>query len=1729
MKKILNKVYKCALAAALFATSMSLSYVSINASEKENLALKGTATASYSYNDGQDPKYVAQNAIDGKLDTRWAAEPKGENQWLKVDLKDQYEFDSFNVRAEDSAVQKIRKFKIEGSNTDADGSWKEIYNSPDRADGFPLDYSVTLNEKVSYRYVKITIESLISGAYNSISLREFEIMGYGKETSTTPKNVNLALDKKVVASAEYSTMPASNLTDANKTSRWSTEKAPTQWAYVDLGESQDMNRFEMTWEKSECYATAYNIYVSDDPNNWGTAVVSKTDNTKPTSVETLKTSVRGRYVKLEVTKQHGYQNVSCSDFTVMLSDQEAPQDPAENVALNKKAVASSIEADSLGASNAFDGDTTSRGSRWASALGNGPHWIYVDLGSVKDVKTIKVFWETRKATEYHIQIANENPEKEASWTSVYEGTRPEKHNDKIVLDAVRKARYVRLLVNKFDALDPDGTISWNNISIYEMEVYGGEPKENIADVAEKIEIVTPKQGDKKLVINYPESEDYTIEYNGTDYEQIVDKDLTIYQPIVDTEVLVSFKLTDKKTEAYIFKEIPVVIPGKYKHENGDNKAPNVLPELREWKGHTGTFTISNTAKIVYDNEKLADTVKEFALDYEEITGKKMSNPVFGNENLVQTGDYFFTLTDDKSLGLMEEGSLMEVSNSVKVTAEDPTGAYWATRTILQSLKADNNIPCGIARDYPLYEVRGFILDVGRKTFTMDYLEQVVKAMSWYKMNDFQVHLNDNLIPLEHYNKKDENGNYLEYNEELMNAYSGFRLESNIKKGGNNGLNKADLTSKDVYYTKDEFRNFIKESRVRGVNVVPEIDTPAHSLALTKVRPDLRQGTNGRQNDHLDLINQYDESLAFVQSIFSEYMMESNPVFDEETTVHVGADEYGGSIKAYREFCNDMIEFVETSGRQARIWGSLTSMTDQNNPENNVEVNGEGVQINLWNYGWANMDEMYDLGFDLINCNDGNYYIVPNAGYYYDYLNESTLYNLPINTIGGVTIPAGDEQMIGGAFAVWNDMTDYLDNGVSEYDAYDRIENAIPLFGAKLWGKNNESISLEEANTLNDKLGNGPGTNFGYDVEANKNGVIEEQLMDSNETLKDMVHSEIVTEDGKNVLQLKGKESYASTNVETVGLGNDLRVKVKRTSDSKEEQILFESVYGSIKAVQKETGKVGFSRENFDYSFNYTLPLNDWVELEFKNAQNRTELYVNGKLVDVLGDDEKIEGRPMLATTMFGVERIGSKTNAFKGYVDDVRLGVNAEYNSAMDLEATYHLAAQLLEDGHESKALSTFMAEAKMILDQFAPKVEDINEMNEKLIAEIEKIEYKEADYSRVDAYLDLIPTDLTMFTDASVNVLEQAIGAVRRGLPETMQDTVNGFEKSLADALSGLELKEVRNTNYIDNALLEATADCYQDASAAPNKAIDGDVNTMWHSKWNPVEGHPSHWIALSSKEDMKVNGLTYVARKGAGNGTLLEYRIEAKDEKGNYQVVKEGKLEKTDEPQDIIFDKIVTTNSIRIVYLKATSVDGSAAEIMLHDAAAKPDIEGLKASIKEAESIKNENNIYTEESWNALQNKILEAKALVNGNPDANEVEVMKRELKSAMVGLKLSVNKDALNKVIEEAKAINTSKYTKESVQVLKDALAYAELVYADDKATQTTVQEATNALQKAINGLQMIEKPVDPETPDKPGNEEEEAGSKGPGTGDVTNLPLLIGLLGVSSVVISAEAKKRIKRK
>lgn len=115
---------------------------------------------------------------------------------------------------------------------------------------------------------------------------------------------NLAQDKPVTVSNAFATLPAKNLTDSDKASRWSAEQAPAQWAYVDLEGEKTFDTFEVTWENDAEHAVDFNIYVSNSTSQdgWGKPVKRITGNKERVSKVKLDSLATGRYVKLLVTK-----------------------------------------------------------------------------------------------------------------------------------------------------------------------------------------------------------------------------------------------------------------------------------------------------------------------------------------------------------------------------------------------------------------------------------------------------------------------------------------------------------------------------------------------------------------------------------------------------------------------------------------------------------------------------------------------------------------------------------------------------------------------------------------------------------------------------------------------------------------------------------------------------------------------------------------------------------------------------------------------------------------------------------------------------------------------------------------------------------------------------------------------------------------------------------------------------------------------------------------------------------------------------------------------------------------------------------------------------------------------------------------------------------------------------------------------------------------------------------
>lgn len=361
-----------------------------------------------------------------------------------------------------------------------------------------------------------------------------------------------------------------------------------------------------------------------------------------------------------------------------------------------------------------------------------------------------------------------------------------------------------------------------------------------------------------------------------------------------------------------------------------NPRPLVIPSLRQWDGGTGALALTAETRITVPLA-LTQLAAKFAADLQEITGLIL--PVLTHSEVTPEADDAGTtislnLASDggpagnESAGerYHAEGYILEISREgVKVVAPSSAGLYYGTRSILQILaqsKGENSLPLGTAVDWPDYEVRGFMLDVGRRFFTGDFVRDYIKLMSYFKLNRFQLHLNDNQIFTE--------------NKDWTDAYAGFRLASDNPVF-------AGLASTDGSYSRTEWADFEAIAASRGVTIIPEIDGPAHAAAIIHWRPEV--GRDNGKSDHLDLSKP--ESTQLMKDIFSEF----TPWF-HSAEVNFGADEYPRDLtEDFRQYYNEIAAHLRTLGKQPSAWGSFSYMGG------GIAGYDKDVVINSWNNDW----------------------------------------------------------------------------------------------------------------------------------------------------------------------------------------------------------------------------------------------------------------------------------------------------------------------------------------------------------------------------------------------------------------------------------------------------------------------------------------------------------------------------------------------------------------------------------------------------------------------------------------------------------------------------------------------------------------------------------------------------------------------------------------------------------
>ncbi|MCK5001300.1 MAG: family 20 glycosylhydrolase, partial [Anaerohalosphaera sp.] len=684
-----------------------------------------------------------------------------------------------------------------------------------------------------------------------------------------------------------------------------------------------------------------------------------------------------------------------------------------------------------------------------------------------------------------------------------------------------------------------------------------------------------------------------------------------------------------------------------------NQTPDVIPAVRQWDGGEGFIDISKAPIVIESNymkqlNKIADIFAveagaELSGNVKKGIGKKLH---ITNNSKPVAGSIFLSLYRSVPQGASSEMYTIEITDKVVIRGVTPVGVYWGTRTLLQLLaQSDGKLPKGTIQDWPDYPIRSVLLDAGRKFIPFEELKDWIVALSYFKMNELHLHLNDN----------------------CWEEYGAFRVEMKTI---------PELTSKDGHYTQKQIRELQDFAKARGVTITPEFDSPGHSRAFTTVRPDLAHPKLGA--NYLDITNP--GTYKFMEKVFDEII----PLFDAPH-IHIGTDEYRLNRIAdkaerevlgekFRQYINYFNDYIRAKGKTVRIWSGYEHMPGTTEPD-------KSVVIDMWETSDAKNKSK--AGYKFINSTHLWTYIVPGAPYYG--VSDTFLYNdwtaLKFSNKPNGQLTKDDPGLLGGKLHIWNDFgtMGYTTNEIARLSIPTVLVMAEKLWGVKgsddynSFGQRAERIlgtgndfemaggSHSSHSSGNPQLAQIPSTTFMQRQAQSNNGIVW-QL---NDTPKHIVpNTRVALEiagDAKN-LEYPWTATFTLTRLtdtpntwEIKGSGGEILISSELATfyldylhiskDGKTKEVTEKRGVACVRANHTKARNPINTKTADIVMFGYQVPRHKKVTLTFVGHMKRTELYVDGKLV---GSSNKQMVCPL--------ERLGDTyPNGFHGILHEAKI------------------------------------------------------------------------------------------------------------------------------------------------------------------------------------------------------------------------------------------------------------------------------------------------------------------------------------------------------------------------------------------------------------------------------------------------------------------------------------------
>lgn len=267
---------------------------------------------------------------------------------------------------------------------------------------------------------------------------------------------------------------------------------------------------------------------------------------------------------------------------------------------------------------------------------------------------------------------------------------------------------------------------------------------------------------------------------------------------------------------------------------------------------SGTYTFDHGVTFLTSESSLNNTISFFK---DKLNSLKIDTDSKSNKTIELA-----LVSSDK---MKSEAYELDINKKrIKLTASDPRGVFYGLMTIWQELKFSKNktIPCGLIKDEPRFEYRGFMLDESRHFFGKEKVKQIIDLMAMFKLNTFHWHLTD---------------------------APGWRIEIKSFPKLTEIGGKGDITNPDgkaKYYTQDEIREVVNYAKERFIEVIPEIDMPGHASAANRAYPEYSGGGSEKRPDWTFDVGK-ESTYNYLNTILEEVA-----VLFPSKYIHLGGDE-----------------------------------------------------------------------------------------------------------------------------------------------------------------------------------------------------------------------------------------------------------------------------------------------------------------------------------------------------------------------------------------------------------------------------------------------------------------------------------------------------------------------------------------------------------------------------------------------------------------------------------------------------------------------------------------------------------------------------------------------------------------------------------------------------------------------------------------------------------------------